>query len=550
MFLGVCYSFVFSEMFACFFLSCSRACLWPDGDGHDVCGARSRVVSLIKSQKFGVSDFGVLWGLTWLVGSSVLRGVAPAWFTSGPERLGMAFVKRRSRHPRHLENVTVCDKGPDPEAGGFVVDRGRVVPRMCTYSVQTGRCNFAHELCEVRAPGPDASGLAYGPHIFQSRISMYFGQEYLRKHRDAIAAWAVGVSFHLLPLWYHMWRWFEDGCENSERSLAAYGVDFGHEARKQEFQQSAGEYPAVLNEELEEKLKNRRRDWKEFSKREREELTRSKQEPVSEHGDQEWEPRAAGSDKRRRVAKLWYMAHVDPEPDPAWASRLAYARSCSLPLLSIDDRKEGCLQVSNKNEYDHVIKMVRYMEKTQKTEVVDAGWWRQYEHDFLRALFVPPRVDDKADARAEYEEPQEYGPARFLQAGVENVLHAVMGDVRPEQGVTRYIVVRRGFDQSRCLKYAHGTGGYGFLSIWADLVVHGSERLGSKVYAYPCLESVYVKEYAFFEHFGGGLWARIAVLLEGRFGKQGSSSTPPQWTLEGPLVPQGFVFELAPTHAV
>jgi len=43
-----------------FFLSCSRACLCPDGDGHDVCGARSRVVSLIKSQKFGVSDFGVL----------------------------------------------------------------------------------------------------------------------------------------------------------------------------------------------------------------------------------------------------------------------------------------------------------------------------------------------------------------------------------------------------------------------------------------------------------------------------------------------------------
>ena len=63
MILDVLGSFLFFRVFrdvCMFFSQLFSSVLWPDGDGHDVCGARSRVVSLIKSQKFGVSDFGVL----------------------------------------------------------------------------------------------------------------------------------------------------------------------------------------------------------------------------------------------------------------------------------------------------------------------------------------------------------------------------------------------------------------------------------------------------------------------------------------------------------
>jgi hypothetical protein len=77
----------------------------------------------------------------------------------------------------------------------------------------------------------------------------------------------------------------------------------------------------------------------------------------------------------------------------------------------------------------------------------------------------------------------------------------------------------------------------------------GKEAHDGNVYAYPSVDSVHEKQYAFFEHFGAGLWARFSVLLEGPFKKSGSS-VPQQWIAQGPLVPEAFVIDVAPTYAV
>ena len=97
--------------------------------------------------------------------------------------------------------------------------------------------------------------------ILETGISMYFGQQYTREHRAAIESWAEGVPDVYLPPWYHMWWWYENGCENSESSLSLYGADFGHEERKQEFQARTMQYPPVFSQHLDEKLQIRLRDW-------------------------------------------------------------------------------------------------------------------------------------------------------------------------------------------------------------------------------------------------------------------------------------------------
>ena len=129
-----------------------------------------------------------------------------------------------------------------------------------------------------------------------------------------------------------------------------------------------------------------------------------------------------------------------------------------------------------------------------------------------------------------------------------------MGELLPDRGVARYIVARRDvfsrpWSESLLRSYAHGTGGLGFLAIWRDLQVLGGGARDGQVYAYPSMDSVHDKQYAWFEHFGAGLWARFTVLLQGPFQKSGSA-TPPQWKAQGPLVPAAFVIDVAPTYAV
>jgi hypothetical protein len=63
------------------------------------------------------------------------------------------------------------------------------------------------------------------------------------------------------------------------------------------------------------------------------------------------------------------------------------------------------------------------------------------------------------------------------------------------------------------------------------------------------MDSVHEKQYAWFEHFGAGLWARFTVLLQGPFRKSGGAS-PRQWIAQGPLVPAAFVIDVATTYAV
>ena len=128
-----------------------------------------------------------------------------------------------------------------------------------------------------------------------------------------------------------------------------------------------------------------------------------------------------------------------------------------------------------------------------------------------------------------------------------------MGELVPEWGVARYIVARRDvvvarrdvgslprpWPESRLRIFAHGTGGLGFLAIWRDLQVLGREAHDGSVYAYPSMDSVHEKQYAWFEHFGAGLWARFTVLLQGPFRTSGSAS-PQQWIAQGALGAGGF----------
>ena len=119
----------------------------------------------------------------------------------------------------HLHRVSACYHGPGVPAGALLVERGSIVPRDCKYSKENGECHFAHELLSAWVPGPDPEDRPYKPPIFEKRISMYFGQQYTPRHRAAIEAWAAGVRDVYLPPWYHMCRWYENGCENSETSL-------------------------------------------------------------------------------------------------------------------------------------------------------------------------------------------------------------------------------------------------------------------------------------------------------------------------------------------
>ena len=445
----------------------------------------------------------------------------------------------------HLHRVSVCCHGPGVPAGAF--ERGPGVPagaRDCKHSKQHGRCHFAHELQSVMMPASDPGGRSYELSIFQTSFSMYFGQEYTWKHRAAIEAWAHGVSDEFLPLWYHMLRWYETGFENSESSLELHGADFGHGQRQQEFHARTMQYPPVWNQVLDEQLRIRLLaypvaeaalgDW-----------VGGKREAVSGGGDEESEPEAGGSAKRRRAA-AWYMEYEHPEYREEWACRLGAAQwKNELPCLTIDHRILGRLEATNKGEYGHVTQFLQYKELLQMTKHCSPqAWWVQ-EYEFLRALFVAPMKQEAGSLRSEYCSPVEYG--RHLEEANENVFAVVMGQLTPELGVTRYIVARR----RPCTEsiYAHGTGGLGFLGIWRDLQVWGTEAHHGNVYAYPSLDSVHEKEYAFFEHFGGGLWARFSVLLEGPIKKSGSS-VPQQWIAQGALVPEAFVIDVAPTYAV
>ena len=81
------------------------------------------------------------------------------------------------------------------------------------------------------------------------------------------------------------------------------------------------------------------------------------------------------------------------------------------------------------------------------------------------------------------------------------------------------------------------------LHIWRTLEVRrGPEH--QKFYAYK--ESVFRAEYALFEHFGDGLWARCAILLESRFTPKGKSDGVAKQC----LATGAFLVEVATTHTV
>jgi hypothetical protein len=149
---------------------------------------------------------------------------------------------------------------------------------------------------------------------------MYFGQQYTRKHRAAIEAWAEGVSDVYLPPWYHMWRWYENGCENSESSLELYGADFGHEERKQEFQARTRQYPPVLSQYLDEKLEIRVRDWTAYRGIDAAsgDWAGAKREAVSGGGDEESElgreAAVSGIDDEEARRESCRFLHLEGEP--------------------------------------------------------------------------------------------------------------------------------------------------------------------------------------------------------------------------------------------
>ena len=464
-------------------------------------------------------------------------------------------------HPAHLDRVSVCVHGPGVPYDSRV-QRESIVPRDCKYSKQHGECHFAHELLEVRAPGRDPGGRPYEQPIFEKRISMYFGQQYTWKHRAAIEAWALGVSDEYLPQWYHMLRWQEEGWENTETSLELYGADFGHEQRKVDFERQTRQSLPIWDQELHAKLGTRWRDWTAYRGMgwtgesvallfdEFENRAKALEPVCPTEVDEESEPEARGSAKRRRGGPLWYMEHEDHEYEKEWASRLAHARSRDYPWLTIDERILGRLEETNKGEYGHGIKFLKYKELLHMTEHVQPEAWRAQEYEFLRALFVAPTGQGAGLLRSEYIVPVEYD--RDWKEAHE--IGDVMGELLPDRGVARYIVARRDvfsrpWSESLLRSYAHGTGGLGFLAIWRDLQVLGAEAHDGHVYAYPSMDSVHDKQYAWFEHFGAGLWARFTVLLQGPFQKSGSA-TPQQWNAQGPLVPAAFVIDVAPTYAV
>ena len=110
-------------------------------------------------------------------------------------------------------------------------------------------------------------------------------------------------------------------------------------------------------------------------------------------------------------------------------------------------------------------------------------------------------------------------------------------------------MVRKGFEQSEETKYAHGTGGLAFLSFWRESVVRERDN-DTKAYGYPSLDTVLNQKYAWFEHFGEGLWARFAILLEGPLSSEPGKSRPLQYSHEGPLPPGCFVVDVAFTHTI
>lgn len=123
--------------------------------------------------------------------------------------------------------------------------------------------------------------------------------------------------------------------------------------------------------------------------------------------------------------------------------------------------------------------------------------------------------DGQRQLRDSYQR-EEYLPARFEESLRETGFRAVMGERRVEPGVKRWLMVRPGDEFSEKPKYAHGTGGLGFLRIWKDLVVQ--ERISdNKVYAFRTLDEVLERKYSWFEHVGDGLWARCTILVEGVF---------------------------------
>jgi hypothetical protein len=158
--------------------------------------------------------------------------------------------------------------------------------------------------------------------------------------------------------------------------------------------------------------------------------------------EEESEPEARGSAKRRRGRPLWYMEY-EPLPGLAdeWASRLSHARSCEYPSLTIDERILGRLELTNKGEYAHVVDFLKYKERLHQTEFEEERL-HESEYEFLRALFVAPMVEyDRVSTslRSEYSEPVEID--RDWKQGHE--IGDVMGDLAPERGVARYIVARR-----------------------------------------------------------------------------------------------------------
>ena len=70
-----------------------------------------------------------------------------------------------------------------------------------------------------------------------------------------------------------------------------------------------------------------------------------------------------------------------------------------------------------------------------------------------------------------------------------------------------------------------------------------------KVYAYLSLDLVLEQRYAWFEHFGEGLWARFAILVQGSFRSEPGKAHPPmQYSHPGRLTPGCFVVAFTVTR--